>query len=143
MRLGDNHLYKDDEGSTPQEFKVVEARHHPNFQRHGFFNDIGLIKLKDKVKYNEQISPICLPFEDRDKNLAGYMATVLGWGTLYYGGPGSGILQQVSMPIWDNNECDKKYFQPINDGFLCAGYSEGGKDACQVHLHVHCTCLLF
>ncbi|RWS26201.1 venom protease-like protein [Leptotrombidium deliense] len=132
VRLGDHHLYKTDDDAKPEEFKVVEVKQHPHFQRHGFFNDIGIIKLNKKVKYGDYIRPICLPnVEERSKDLAGYMATVLGWGTLYYGGPGSGVLQQVSMPIWDNKDCDKRYFQPINQGFLCAGYTEGGKDACQ------------
>ncbi|XP_053206823.1 proclotting enzyme-like isoform X2 [Panonychus citri] len=107
IRLGDNHLYRDDDGAVPQEFK-------------------GRARMDDFVR------PICLPLgESRTKDLKGYMATVLGWGTLYYGGPGSGVLQQVSMPIWDNQDCDKKYFQPINKNFLCAGYLSGGKDACQ------------
>lgn len=133
IRLGDNHLYRDDDGAVPQEFKVRSISQHPNFQRHGFFNDIGLIRIQGRARIDDFVRPICLPLgESRTKDLKGYMATVLGWGTLYYGGPGSGILQQVSMPIWDNQDCDKKYFQPINKNFLCAGYLSGGKDACQV-----------
>ncbi|XP_015788175.1 proclotting enzyme-like [Tetranychus urticae] len=132
IRLGDNHLYRDDDGAVPQEFKVRSISQHPNFQRHGFFNDIGLIRIQGRARIDDFVRPICLPLgESRTKDLKGYMATVLGWGTLYYGGPGSGILQQVSMPIWDNQDCDKKYFQPINKNFLCAGYLSGGKDACQ------------
>ena len=133
VRLGDHHLYRSDDDAKPREFKVSTVIQHPQFKRHGFFNDIGIIKLKQKVDYDDYVQPICLPtVQERTKDLTGYMSTVLGWGTLYYGGPGSGALQKVSMPIWDNKDCDKRYFQPIEKGFLCAGYSEGGKDACQV-----------
>lgn len=126
-------MYRSDDDARPKEFGVKAAIQHPHFRRHGFFNDIGIIKLKETVEFDEFIRPICLPqAKDASRDLKGYMATVLGWGTLYYGGPGSGSLQQVSMPIWDNKDCDKRYFQPIESGFVCAGYAEGGKDACQV-----------
>ncbi|KAI1290126.1 Proclotting enzyme [Halotydeus destructor] len=132
VRLGDHHLYRTDDDASPREFRVASIAQHPQFRRHGFFNDIGIIKLAEKVQFDEFVTPICLPeAQDKSKDLTGYMATVLGWGTLYYGGPGSGVLQKVSMPIWDNKDCDKRYFQPIDKIFLCAGYSEGGKDACQ------------
>ncbi|XP_054162300.1 proclotting enzyme-like [Oppia nitens] len=132
VRLGEHHLYRDDDFSKPIEYKALEVKQHSKFQRHGFFNDIGLIKLKDKVIYSTDIHPICLPnIKEKIKDLVGYMATVIGWGTIQYGGPGSGILQQVSIPIWQNTDCDNRYFQPINQNFLCAGYVEGGKDACQ------------
>jgi hypothetical protein len=125
-------LYRTDDDAKPREFVTQTVVQHPHFRRHGFFNDIGLLKLKDKVDFDEYIRPVCLPeAKDMTRDLKGYMATILGWGTLYYGGPGSGSLQQVSMPIWDNKQCDERYFQPIEKGFMCAGYSEGGKDACQ------------
>lgn len=115
-----------------KEYKVANIKQHPKFQRHGFYNDIGLIELKSDVDYDDLISPICLPNEyDLKRDLAGYMATVLGWGTLSYGGQGSKMLQQVSMPIWDNKDCDDRYLQHIGKTFLCAGFLTGGKDACQ------------
>lgn len=133
VRLGDHHLYKTDDGAEPKEYNVKSILQHPHFRRHGFFNDIGIMTLTEDAIFTDFIQPICLPEKkDLKKDLKGYMATILGWGTLYYGGPGSGSLQQVSMPIWENSECDKRYFQPIEKGFLCAGFTEGGKDACQV-----------
>ena len=127
VRLGDHHLYRTDDDAKPREFPAASVVQHPHFRRHGFFNDIGIITLKEKVDYDDYIRSVCLPeAKDKSRDLKGYMATVLGWGTLYYGGPGSGSLQQVSMPIWDNTECDKRYFQPIEKGFMCAGFTEGG-----------------
>lgn len=115
-----------------KEYRVASIKQHPKFQRNGFYNDIGLIELKSEVDYDDLISPVCLPTEhDLKRDMSGYMATVLGWGTLSYGGQGSKLLQQVSMPIWTNKDCDERYLQHIGKSFVCAGFLTGGKDACQ------------
>ncbi|XP_055930063.1 proclotting enzyme-like [Argiope bruennichi] len=132
VRLGDHHLFRTDDFMNPIEFKVATTIPHPKFSRSGFYNDIALLKLRHPVTYSEYISPVCLPTPGLKANtLVGYMGTVTGWGTLSYGGVGSGSLQQVTMPIWDNADCNRRYFQPITQGFMCAGFFEGGKDACQ------------
>ncbi|UYV83021.1 hypothetical protein LAZ67_22001798 [Cordylochernes scorpioides] len=132
VRLGDHHLYRRDEGTEPREHAVTVVRTHPQFSRNGFFNDIGLLRIAPRARYTEHIRPVCLPGPLlHSRSLVGHMATVTGWGLLYYGGGGSGSLQQVSLPIWSNKDCNARYFQPIGDGFLCAGFYEGGKDACQ------------
>jgi len=52
------------------------------------------------------------------------------------GGKESTVQRQVDLPVWNNNDCDRTYFQPINEDFICAGLKEGGKDACQVNFNL-------
>lgn len=61
-----------------------------------------------------------------------YLNLVIGWGTNKYGGREHNALQEVKLPVWANADCDRAYFQPITEIFLCAGLPNGGKDACQV-----------
>lgn len=46
-------------------------------------------------------------------------------GTNKYGGREHNALQEVKLPVWSNNDCDRAYFQPITSIFLCAGYPQG------------------
>lgn len=56
-----------------------------------------------------------------------------GWGTIEYGGPVSDRLMEVSVPVWNNKDCEELYVQTIHDTNLCAG-GEPGKDSCKVRL---------
>ena len=49
------------------------------------------------------------------------------------------ILKEVSIPILSNEECEEwlleagpEYYDSIPNVMMCAGYKEGGKDACDV-----------
>lgn len=136
MKLGVYDLQASNFSKHQQTFSVIAIKQHPDFKRNGYYNDICLLQLDRDAKLIEDVVwPICLPDSIlQRKNLQGYMATVVGWGTTKYGGQHSNIMQQISLPIWDNEDCDKRYLQPLNKNFLCAGFLEGGKDACQVGL---------
>ncbi|CAH0765719.1 unnamed protein product [Bemisia tabaci] len=132
VRLGDIDLRRDDEPSAPETYGVLEVRAHPRFSRVGFYNDIAVLVLDRPVKRSRYVIPVCLPTENlKDEPFTGRNPTVVGWGTTYYGGKESTVQRQAELPIWNNAECDKTYFQPITENFLCAGLKEGGKDACQ------------
>ncbi|GBM34318.1 Clotting factor B [Araneus ventricosus] len=130
VRLGEHHLLNSD-GKGIQEYPIEALIPHPQFQRNGFYNDIGIVKLARPVKFSDYVQPVCLPSVKSSQSMVGKMATVVGWGAMNYGTRGTGSMHQVSMPIWDNKDCDSRYYQPITRNFICAGYNEGGKDACQ------------
>ena len=41
------------------------------------------------------------------------------------------ILQWIKAPTVSNSKCAQSYNGAITDAMICAGYEEGGKDACQ------------
>ncbi|XP_025422745.1 proclotting enzyme-like isoform X2 [Sipha flava] len=132
VRLGDVDLRRDDEPSSPETYYVTEVRGHHKFSRVGFYNDIAILVLDRPVKRSKYVIPLCLPPKtSKSDTFVGQSPTVVGWGTTYYGGKESTVQRQVDLPVWNNNDCDRTYFQPINEDFICAGLKEGGKDACQ------------
>lgn len=49
-------------------------------------------------------------------------------------GPSSAWLQEVIVPIVDNQQCERAYGNTralIDNRIICAGFARGGKDACQ------------
>lgn len=56
-----------------------------------------------------------------------------------HGGAGSApyepTINEVVVPVLSRSECVEWHMNVhvnVTDGMMCAGYSEGGKDACQV-----------
>lgn len=64
---------------------------------------------------------------------------VTGWGNTREDGQSSDVLMKVVVPIISDNQCRQNYLAigyngPITNNMICAGYSRGGKDACQVNM---------
>lgn len=71
-----------------------------------------------------------------------WKAIKANWRVFFSGGKESTVQRQATLPVWRNDECNKRYFQDISANFICAGYSEGGKDACQVSVSLRKQTLL-
>ncbi|SPP76064.1 venom protease [Drosophila guanche] len=106
------------------------------FSFSNFDNDIALLRLNDRVPITSFIRPICLPrVAQRNELFVGTRATATGWGTLKEDGKPSCLLQEVEVPVLDNEECvaQTNYTQKmITKNMMCSGYpGVGGRDSCQ------------
>ena len=86
------------------------------------------------------ILPICLP--PSNLQYTGKKGFVTGWGREFDGGPKPAFLNEVDIPILSNSECNWQ-LEALNehvseDIWVCAGYEEGGKDACDVGIKYLC-----
>uniref|UniRef100_A0A8C6RI58 MBL associated serine protease 2 n=1 Tax=Nannospalax galili TaxID=1026970 RepID=A0A8C6RI58_NANGA len=103
----------------------------------GFDNDIALIKLKNKVALNRNITPICLPKKEAASLMrTDNIGTVSGWGLTQKGFPARNLMF-VDIPVVDHHKCTAAYEKQLYPGgkvtanMLCAGLETGGKDSCR------------
>lgn len=52
---------------------------HPGYNRNTVANDIALIHLKDPIRFNDHVRPVCLP-KSSEKIPVGTRCTAIGWG---------------------------------------------------------------
>uniref|UniRef100_A0A452GEX2 Ovochymase 1 n=1 Tax=Gopherus agassizii TaxID=38772 RepID=A0A452GEX2_9SAUR len=133
VTVGEHNLRKTDE--QEQNIPVSQVIVHPDFNRLGYMHsDIALLYLKYRVKYGHRVQPICLPHRD-DKFEAGTLCVASGWGRVSEAGELSNALQEVELPIIDRGTCSALLKQmnlpPVANSMLCAGFPDGGKDACK------------
>nr|XP_045227394.1 ovochymase-2 [Macaca fascicularis] len=108
---------------------------HPHFStKKPMDYDIALLKMAGAFQFDHFVGPICLP-ELREQFEAGFTCTTAGWGRLTEGGVLSQVLQEVNLPILTWEECVAALLtlkRPISGKtFLCTGFPDGGRDACQ------------
>ncbi|XP_041479359.1 plasma kallikrein-like isoform X2 [Lytechinus variegatus] len=120
--------YPSDYETNRQTCRALKIIQHPNYDENVRGYDIALVKLAEKVTFNDYAQPVCLPDKRPDD---GQMVYVTGWGDVEYEGSSANKLRQVSLPIVSDRECEWVYGrQKIDDTMICAGTDSGGKDSC-------------
>jgi len=127
--LGAHSLY---EGRV---YGVTRLIYHPMFNKglppRG--NDIAILRLSQPADLSSpHVGLVCMP-SFYLTGAGGRECVVTGWGRTSEGGPPSIKLQEVKVPILNNNICNDPHHYPglIDPTMLCAGWEEGGKDTCQ------------
>ncbi|XP_077618708.1 plasma kallikrein isoform X2 [Crocuta crocuta] len=111
--------------------RIKEIIIHQNYKTSESGDDIALIKLEAPLNYTEFQKPVCLPSNDDAKTIY-TNCWVTGWGFTKEKGKIQNTLQKANIPLVSSEECQKKYRDyEVTKQMICAGYKEGGKDACK------------
>ncbi|CAG9815213.1 unnamed protein product [Phaedon cochleariae] len=122
-----------DSGAEQRKF-IDEFFVHERFrQGHKMNNDIALVKVKGGgFVLNDDVQPICLPDPDADYERR-LNCTISGFGSVKSGTSAySHKLMAAWIPIHSRDICKMPhiYGDSIADGMICAGFLDGGVDAC-------------
>ncbi|WP_016700684.1 S1 family peptidase [Actinoalloteichus spitiensis] len=116
LRTGDGH-----------DVGVSRVWIHPDYVSFTQGEDIGVLTLSEPLPYRT------LPVVERDGQShyrAGTEARVMGWGRTSENGASASVLQEVVVPLVTDADCAGAYTQFTAPQMVCAGYPEGGRDAC-------------
>lgn len=102
------------------------------------FDVSALLHLKNPIKFNQNVQPLCLSTDDKSPLETG---TVTGWGWTnenFNVGEKPNVLQTADVPVWDNEECQMSYKNmmkgnQISENQMCAGGKNGGVD-CEINV---------
>ena len=108
---------------------------HPGFvlgsmTYHGAY-DIAMLRLKDRIMFYDRVHPVCLPDEHYELPV-GKECTITGFGRTGENASYSPVLREVKVPIVSKEICNSNtsYNNTIEGAYFCAGYPQGGIDAC-------------
>ncbi|XP_062974843.1 ovochymase-2 [Elgaria multicarinata webbii] len=133
VTAGEHDLKTKDE--EEQSLRVKYIIRHPKFNtKMPMDYDIALLKMDGHFKYGSTVWPVCLP-DPQEKFDPGYICITCGWGRLRENGVLPEVLHEVELPILEQTECSRVLStlkKPVRgDTIMCAGFPDGGKDACQ------------
>lgn len=111
---------------------VTEYTNHQSYNPTTLENDISVMIIASRLITGAGVAIIPLPMHGASVT-DGVIGNVAGWGALCEKCPGISTLQYVGLPVLPNADCSSMYGESVMDGMLCAGFVEGGRDACQVY----------
>ncbi|XP_053112203.1 ovochymase-2 isoform X2 [Hemicordylus capensis] len=127
----DLSLTEEEEQTLPVKYIIK----HPRYNTKNPMNyDIALLRVNGHFKFGPKVWPACLP-DPNEKFDPGFICTTCGWGRLGENAVLPGVLHEVDLPILDQDLCSRVLStlkKPVQgDTLMCAGFPDGGKDACQ------------
>ncbi|XP_014608726.1 PREDICTED: venom serine protease-like [Polistes canadensis] len=125
--VGEHDYTKDNETNAMKRYSVEEVTIHPDYWQH--FNDIAIVKTKERIDYSMQVGPVCLPFNYMDKDFVNETVTASGWGKLSYHGENSKVLRKVDLHVITPKKCSDSYRFFYSPKMICT--FDVGKDACK------------
>ncbi|XP_065171087.1 serine protease snake-like [Atheta coriaria] len=135
VRLGDLNINSTTNNAETQRFNVSKIINHPDYKAPSVYNDIALLELSRRARFNLYVFPICL-YTNPEIPKKDWIAT--GWGNLRFLGERAHHLQQVTIHESSNETCKDAYASTtkrrLKNGIdfktqLCAGALN--KDTCQ------------
>lgn len=128
VRFTDNYASED---VYKKDYQIEKVINHPMYLSENFYHDVAVIKLKENVKFTQNVRPACLYSDEIE---AGEVLTATGFGRTE-NGTSSPVLLKVNLPVTTEKECKKKYGtrfrglkEGINENQICT--LDVGKDAC-------------
>ncbi|KAL7289300.1 hypothetical protein TKK_0017233 [Trichogramma kaykai] len=115
-----------------QKNKVVKIVVHPEFSDETYANDIALLELEHSFMLKSVL--VHKLTINREFVEPGTACRVAGWGyTNFTEKKLSPILLYVDVPLMNRSKCQELMFSEstLPQGLMCAGYLEGGRDACE------------
>ncbi|XP_075433186.1 chymotrypsinogen 2-like [Ascaphus truei] len=101
--------------------KISKVIIHPLYNNETGAHDVLLVKLSTPVVYDDRVSPVCLNASSDDFS-AGFKCVTSGWGCINGSTEESPTkLQQVSLPLISNHECQTFLDVNISGTMICAG----------------------
>ena len=109
-------------------FALEQTCIHPEFNHNTLLHDIAILKLKQPIVRNSLIDTICLPTDEQpiDNTTRVWVA---GWGSNAEYSSSLNILMHADLQILPSSLCPSI---ESTDYQLCAGWSDGKKDACKL-----------
>lgn len=103
--------------------QVLEILVHPRYDSSGFDSDLAVLKLVEKARINEFISPVCLP-RMQGGELTVKQAYITGWSVARKQETQSQVAQTGMIELTDVLQCERQYAKKglpnsITDNMLC------------------------
>ncbi|XP_063369669.1 venom serine protease 34-like [Cydia amplana] len=114
--------------SATQGFNVERVTVHPLYSSSNYDYDIAILRLGKDIVFSDRVGPVCLPFKFVNTDFAGSRFTLLGWGSLFIGGPVSNTLRKVDVDVLSQAAC-QRVVPALTPRQLC--HYTPGKDTCQ------------